>query len=91
MLISAEMREKLDKGEVRSFKSSDLFIFAILGKGKLTLPFSAEHLQISAPCSSARWLYPLKPGGEQKSTDIWQETVTLIYPDPHFGISLKIL
>jgi hypothetical protein len=85
------MREKLDKGEVRSFKSSNLFIVAILGKGKLTLPFSAEHLWISAPLSPTRWLYPLKPGGEQKSADVWQKMVTLIYLDPILVVSLKIL
>ncbi len=52
------------------------------GKGKLTLPFSAERLRISAPHSPARWLYPLKPGGERKSADVWWKTVKLIYPDP---------
>ncbi len=36
----------------------------------------------SAPCSPARWLYPMKPGGERKSADIRQKTVTLIYLDP---------
>ncbi len=51
-------------------------------KGKLTLLFSAERLQISAPRFPARWLYPLKPGGEQKSADVWRKTVTLIYLDP---------
>jgi hypothetical protein len=53
-----------------------------MGKGKLTLPFSAERLWISALSSPARWLYPLKPGGEQKSADVWQKTVTLVYLDP---------
>jgi hypothetical protein len=51
------------------------------GNGKLTLPFSAKRLRISAPRSPTRWLYPLKPGGEQKSADVQWKTVTLIYPD----------
>jgi hypothetical protein len=33
------------------------------GYSKLRLPFSAEHLWISTLRSPARWLYPLKPGG----------------------------
>jgi hypothetical protein len=52
------------------------------GKCKLTLPFSAECLQISAFPSPTRWLYPLKPGGEQKSADVGWKTVTLIYRTP---------
>jgi hypothetical protein len=55
------------------------------GKGKLTLPFSAELVQISAPRSPARWLYPLKPGGEWKTAHVWRKTVTLIYPDPFYS------
>jgi len=49
---------------------------------KKILPFSAQRQQISAFRSPAFWLYPLKPGGEQKSTDVRRKTVTLIYPDP---------
>jgi hypothetical protein len=44
--------------------------------------FSAQCRQIFAFRSPACWLYPLKPGGEQKSADVWQKTYTLIYPDP---------
>ncbi len=55
------------------------------GKGKLTWPFSAKHRWISAFCSPACWLYPLKPGGKQKFADVWRKTVTLIYPDLMFG------
>jgi hypothetical protein len=53
------------------------------------LPFSAECLWISAPHSPARWLYPLKPDGEQKSADVRRKTVTLIYPDPVITKSWK--
>jgi hypothetical protein len=59
-----------------------------LGKGKLILPFSAKCPWISAPRSPTRWLYQLKPGGEQKSTDVQQKAVTLIYLDPFVGSSL---
>jgi hypothetical protein len=45
------------------------------GKGKLTWPFSAQRWQISAFRSPACWLYPLKPGGEQKSADVWQKHI----------------
>jgi hypothetical protein len=53
-----------------------------IGYSKLRLLFSAERLRISALRTPARWLYPLKPGGEQKSADVRQKTVALIYPDP---------
>jgi hypothetical protein len=43
--------------------------------------FSAERLRISAVRSRARWLHPLKPGGERKAEDVRQKTYTLIYPD----------
>jgi len=59
-----------------------------LGKGKLMWPFSAQHWWISAFCSPACWLYPLKPGGEQKSADVRQKTVTLIYPDPLYSTTV---
>jgi hypothetical protein len=53
-----------------------------VGQGKSTYTFSAESLRISAFRSPARWLYRLKPGGEQKAEDVRRKTFTLIYPDP---------
>jgi hypothetical protein len=60
--------------------------------------FSAKCMQISAFRSPACWLYPLKPGGEQKSAYICQKTYTLFYPDqslaakiPHLKEQNKIL
>ncbi len=53
-----------------------------MGPGKSTYTFSAERLRISAFRSPARWLYPLKPGGEQKAEDVRQKMYTSIYPDP---------
>jgi hypothetical protein len=55
-----------------------------LGKGKLMWPFSAQHWRISAFRSPACWLYPLKPGGERKSTRVWRKTVMLICPAVRF-------
>ncbi len=66
-----------------------LFCFRSEGKGKLTLPFSAEHLRISTPCPQG-WLYPLKPGWEWKSADVWRKTVTLIYPDPRSDLFVVV-
>ncbi len=50
------------------------------GQGKSMYMFSAERLLLSPP--PACWLYPLKPGGEQKAEDVWRKMYTLIYPDP---------
>jgi hypothetical protein len=55
-----------------------------MGQGKSTYIFSAERLQISAFRSPARWLYPLKPGGERKAEDVWWKIYTLIFLDPTF-------
>ncbi len=70
-----------------------LFCFRSEGKGKLTLPFSAEHLRISTPRSPppSRWLYPLKPGGGWKSADVWRKMVTLIYPDPRSDLFVVVI
>ena len=53
-----------------------------VSQGKSTYTFSAECLHISTFRSPARWLYPLKPGGEWKAEDVWWKMYTLIYPDP---------
>jgi hypothetical protein len=53
--------------------------------------FSAKCMQISAFCSPACWLYPLKPGGEQKSAYIWQKTYMLFYPDQSFAAKIPHL
>jgi hypothetical protein len=52
------------------------------GKGKSTYTFSTERMWISAFSSPTCRLYPLKPGGEQKSAYVRRKTYTLIYPDP---------
>jgi hypothetical protein len=60
------------------------------GQGKSTYTFSAQCWQFFllsshfslAFRSPACWLYPLKPGGEQKFADVRRKTVTLIYLDP---------
>ncbi len=52
------------------------------GQGKSMYMFSAKRLRISAFSSPARWLYPLKPGGEQKAEDVRRKTYMLFYPDP---------
>jgi len=54
------------------------------GKGKSMYTFSAEHMRISAFRSPACWLYPLKPGGEQKSAYVW-----LFQPSLMFGCKIR--
>ncbi len=64
------------------WKLTTKFRSRLEAEGKLMWPFSTQHRRISTFRSPACWLYPLRPGGERKSTDVWQKTVTLIYLNP---------
>jgi hypothetical protein len=52
------------------------------GPGKSMFTFSAERLLLSAPRQASVGKATWRGSGKQKSTDVWQKTYTLIYPDP---------
>ncbi len=63
-------------GGIRRAGSSSFTRFqSFPGLGKSTYTFSAKHLGISAFSSPARWLYPLKPGGERKAEDVRRKRI----------------
>jgi hypothetical protein len=55
-----------------------------MGPGKLTYTFSAEGLQISAPCQVSVGRASRQGSRKWKSADVERKTYTLIYPYPTF-------